>query len=258
MAKNPDPRKKERRRKRRRGFLYFIIASILTGAIAFFIADEPLPQGSAGDEAEVLTDKMLTAVNADAWDKISYISWTFRGDHKYVWDKKRHCARIEWSDVVVLLNLNTKEGSVWQTGQPLAGDALKVALGQAYEYWCNDSFWLNPVVKVRDPGTNRQIVDLDDGTQGLLVTYTSGGVTPGDSYLWTFSENGFPKAWKMWVDIAPIGGLEFSWEGWKQLPGGAWVSTLHQGAVFDIPVEGIVVGNSLSDFGLADDLFSNL
>jgi hypothetical protein len=68
---------------------------------------------------------------------------------------------------------------------------------------------------------------LKDGTQALLVTYTSGGDTPGDSYLWKLQPNGFPISFKMWVSIIPIGGIEASWDEWQVTESGAFLPARH-------------------------------
>ncbi|MEL6864257.1 MAG: hypothetical protein AAFP19_07560, partial [Bacteroidota bacterium] len=91
--------------------------------------------------------------------------------------------------------------------------------------------------------------------EGLLVSYSSGGVTPGDSYLWILDESGQPVAWKMWVSIIPIGGLEFSWEDWMELPTGAKIATMHKSSLLDLDMSNIKAGHSLLDLGFKQDPF---
>ena len=101
-------------------------------------------------------------------------------------------------------------------------------IDKALKNFNNDSFWLVAPYKVFDQGTQRAIVELKNGTNGLLVTYNSGGTTPGDSYLWILNENGFPSAYKMWVSIIPIGGLEASWDDWLVTQSGAFLPKSHK------------------------------
>ena len=112
------------------------------------------------------------------------------------------------------------------------------------------------MVKAFDPGTERSIVKLKDGREGLKVQYNTGGVTPGDSYVWFLDENGQPEAWKMWVSIIPLGGIENSWEGWQTLSTGAKISTTHTflGKKREF-LTGVKAGMNLSDFGLGEDPF---
>ena len=97
----------------------------------------------------------------------------------------------------------------------------------SWDFFNNDSFWLCAPYKVFDPGTARSIVTLNDGRKGLKITYTSGGTTPGDSYVWILDDNYTPIAVKMWVSILPIGGIEFTWENYIYLSSGAMIAQDH-------------------------------
>ena len=61
-----------------------------------------------------------------------------------------------------------------------------------------------------------------------MVSYDSGGVTPGDSYLWILDDTGLPTAYKMWVKIIPIGGINASWDNWMITESGAYLPTSHK------------------------------
>ena len=99
---------------------------------------------------------------------------------------------------------------------------------KAEAYFNNDSFWLVAPYKVFDSGVERRLVITEEGQETLLVTYTSGGTTPGDSYLWHLDTNGKPISYQMWVSILPIDGLEASWEGWITTESGAQLPTFHK------------------------------
>jgi len=238
------------------GLLFLVL--ILIALVAGLILHKPRPKVDPSPQADALARKMLAAVNAEAWDSTRWLRWTFLGQHDYIWDKDRHLVEVRWSDYRVLLDPNTTTGKAWKKGEALAGEALQKILNKALAFFFNDSFWLNPVVKAFDPGTRRGILPLKDGSQGLVVEYTSGGVTPGDAYLWILDDNHRPKAWRMWVSVLPIGGLENTWEGWMQLSTGAWIAPVHRTAIGTMKLSNIRGGMSLQDVELRDDPFSDL
>lgn len=210
-----------------------LLALVIGAFIAFQIMDEALPKGLEGEKAERLADKMLKSVNKRAWDSLEIISWSYMPDHNYTWYKRQDSVIVNWDDYTVYLNTKSIKGKAKSTASIAEGDTTNI-IQRAYEYFINDSFWLGAPFKVRDSGTKRGIVDYE-GKEALLVTYTSGGVTPGDSYLWILDEDYRPKAWKFWVAKIPVGGIEFSWEGWENI-NEAKISTFHNGP-FNINIE---------------------
>lgn len=207
--------------------LYALGGLVLTGFIAGLIAHESKPTGKTGPEAEALAQKMVASVNQAAWDTTGAISWNFGGRNDHLWDKARHFAQVSWGENRVLVDINKRTGVAYVNGEQVSGKKADKLVDKAWKAWVNDSFWLNPVVKAFDGGTSRSIVDLKDGQKGLMVSYSSGGATPGDSYLWILDEQCRPVAWKMWVKIIPIGGVRVPWENWTTLPTGAIVAQSH-------------------------------
>lgn len=226
-----------------------LLLLVIGVAVFYFFNNELRPRGIAGDKAEALAQKMLTAVNKPAWDSTHYVQWTFRDNHHYLWDKEQHLVQVKWDDMEVLLNPNDITGTVRQGGQPLIGEAADKAVQSAWSKFCNDSFWLLAPTKIYDPGVERSYVQLEDGREGLMVTYTSGGVTPGDSYLWLLDQTGLPASFKMWVSIIPVGGAEFTWEDWTELPTGAMVAKNHKGMV-EVPIRNVKAGQRLEEMGI--------
>lgn len=198
--------------------------------ISLFILHEPLPKGTSGPDADMLAEKMLTALNHQSYEKTRYLEWSFQnGANQYKWDKEAGKAIVKWDDYQVTLDLvNPEKSEAFQNEQILSSEDSEALVEKSVKNFNNDSFWLVAPYKVFDSGTKRSIVELEDGTQGLLITYTSGGSTPGDSYLWLLKENGFPKAYKMWVNIIPVGGLEASWDDWMVSESGAFLPKSHQ------------------------------
>lgn len=199
------------------------------GAILFAIYNEPLPSGIKSQNADALAMKMLTALHYDAFKETRFLEWSFaNGKHHYRWDRQIDTVFVAWSDYQVHLDLKAPSTSSVAKGKvPLDGEEREKLIKKATSYFNNDSFWLVAPFKIFDPGTERSIVTLKDGTQELLVTYTSGGDTPGDSYLWKLQPNGFPISFKMWVSIIPIGGVEASWDDWQIMESGAFLPSKH-------------------------------
>ncbi|MEM9142547.1 MAG: hypothetical protein AAGA86_06130 [Bacteroidota bacterium] len=208
-----------------------VFGILVLGLLLFLgIVHEPLPLGKSGPEAEALAQKMLKALNHEAFEQTRFLEWSFRnGAHRYQWDKYQGRVSVRWDKINVELDLNTPSRSdVRENGKPIRGLTKNAYVAKAQKLFNNDSFWLVAPFKVFDPGTSRSLVRFPDGEEALMVTYTSGGTTPGDSYLWLLNKNGFPNAYKMWVSILPIGGLEASWDDWIVTESGAFLPKSHE------------------------------
>lgn len=204
---------------------------LIMGVILFaWIKSEPLPKGKTGAEADALAQKMLAALNNEAYQQTRYLEWSFRGNKNYYrWDKELGFCHIRWDDYKVVLNLNNPEKSeATKSHKPLEKKEEKAIIEKALAFFNNDSFWLVAPYKVFDKGSERAVVTLENGKNGLLVTYGEGGSTPGDSYLWLLEDNNFPNAFKMWVGVIPIGGIEASWDKWLVTESGAFLPESHE------------------------------
>ena len=210
-------------------FAIFLLVMLVAFISFYFIKNESLPEGQTGSEADAMAQSMLKAMNEEAWNNTKEVSWTFRGAHDYTWDREENMVTVEWTDHAVILNPETQEGVVTVGGESINPENEKALITKAWDFYNNDSFWLAAPYKVFDPGTERSIVTVADGRKGLMVTYTSGGSTPGDSYVWILGEDNRPVACKMWTAIIPIGGIEFTWENYQTLSSGALVATQHLG-----------------------------
>lgn len=235
--------------------LSILILAIAVLAFSYFTS-KPLPVGQKGIQAELLTDKIQEAIHQKAWDTTAAVSFTFMGNHHYLWDKKRNLVQVQWDDKKVLYHTQTLEGIVYEHNIKLNNSEKTDAIKKANDYFNNDSFWLIAPFKLRDAGTTRSIV-MQDNKEALMVTYTSGGSTPGDSYVWIVDENHVPRAWRMWVSIVPIGGFETSWEDWTTFSNGLKVATKHKGLI-DLELKNIKTGQSIEEINKGINPFSEL
>ncbi|WP_397363077.1 hypothetical protein [Olleya sp. R77988] len=208
--------------------IFFTLPSLLFFGFVYFKYNEDLPIGNSTEQADVLAHKMLSALNVEAYNNTNYIEWTFKRKHHYKWNKKDNTCEVNWKEYKVDLNLNNPSKSiVYIHNFRIDNDKSEELIKKATNYFNNDSFWLVAPYKVFDKGVKRSIVKRNN-KDALLVTYTTGGTTPGDSYLWFLDDNYKPIKFKMWVDILPIGGLEASWSDWKTTTSGAQLPIHHK------------------------------
>lgn len=237
---------------------FFLLFLIVVGFIAVKVISEKEPKGQSGTQADQLANQVLQTLNKDAYDTIPYLQWEFfRAGQKYFWNKMDNQAIIEWADNKVIMDLDAVAGVSYAKGVKQEGDAHKALIDKAWSNWCNDSFWMIAPFKLFDPGTSREIVKLEDGRTGLKISYKSGGVTPGDVFLWELDKNSRPTGWKMWTSILPVKGIASAWSGWENHMG-AMLSTKHTLLGKEVTMKNVKAGQSTSDFGYNDNPFKEL
>ena len=202
-----------------------ILAVGIAIALYYYANNESLPTGKQGIEADALATKMLQAINHEAYTTTRFLEWSFRGKHAYKWDKQQHVVEVQWANIKAVLHTKTPEkNELFVDGELTKDEEL---IQKAIDYFNNDSFWLIAPHKVFEDGIERRLA-THNGKKALLITYTIGGSTPGDSYLWILDEDGLPTSYKMWVSIIPVGGMEATWEGWITTKSGTKLPTAHK------------------------------
>ena len=223
------------------GIIIFItLPSLLLFGFLYFKYNEDLPTGIQGVKADALAYKMLDALDYEAYKSTNHLEWTFKKRHRYIWDKTNNICEVFWKDYKVTLNLNDpSQSKVYVHNFKNESDMTKELIDKAIAYFNNDTFWLVAPYKVFDKGVQRRLVKTENNKDALLVTYTTGGSTPGDSYLWLLDDNGKPAAFKMWTSILPINGLEASWRDWTTTASGAQLPTFHKLMILGLEIDGI-------------------
>ncbi len=221
--------------------VFLTLPTLLLFAFMYLKYNEPLPEGIQGEKADALANNMLVALNHEKFEATDYIEFTFKNRHHYKWNKAENTCEVLWKQFKVKLDLNDQDNSkVFVAEQEYNGEEKQDYIQKALDYFNNDSFWLVAPYKVFDDGVERRLVKTEAGKQALLITYTSGGSTPGDSYLWHLDDNGMPNSFQMWVDILPIDGLEATWSDWTITETGAMLPTFHKFLFLGIELGDIV------------------
>lgn len=221
------------------GFLGILLVVFLTLKLIY---NEDVPQGISGKPADDLAFKILDAIHHKEFTEAHEIHWTFRGVNRYEWKLQQNMVDVYWDDYRVSYQTQYPDISIaFKNGVRLQrGTERDEAIAYAAQNFNNDSFWVIAPHKIMDPGTTRELIE-EDGKQKLLVTYTSGGSTPGDSYLWEVDANYQPIAFKMWVQIIPLDGIEAQWQNWEMTDGGFPLSRKRTLFGIEIPVTDLEV-----------------
>lgn len=216
--------------------------TILAIAFVYFSLNKKLPEGKTGPEADSFALRIQEAVKHDLYLDTDYIQWSFRNKHHYLWDRRQNTVKVQWEKHTAHLDLNAPHHS-FLANKDHTQKEVKELINTAQGYFNNDSFWIVAPHKLFDKGVTRSLITLDDDSKSLLVTYRSGGTTPGDSYLWKVDKNYLPTSFQMWVSIIPIGGIEATWEGWTITQSGAYLSQKHKLLGFNIPISNLKAWN---------------
>lgn len=245
-----------RTKKTARVLAVVLVALVVAGAVA----NEERPRtGTTGQKAERLTRLLEDETGVAGFEATKALSFRFMTGTRYLWDREREYVRIRFRGTEVQLPLRGGRGVFLDGGQPVTDHAARVALrDRAYRMFVNDSFWLHPFAAMRAPGVTRSVIDRD-GREALLVEYASGGVTPGDAYVYEPAHGEEPIRWAMFVSVLPIGGVALTWEGWVELPTGARIATRHGNGLVAVTMFTEVRGaRTMRELVGADDPFREL
>lgn len=171
--------------------------------LAFLASCTSIPDGQEGPAAEKRLDEMLAAVNVKAWEEnTAAISFHFRDKHDIFYDKRRGLMEASWGSGAderrVQWDKDWKKVEVRVAGKVIgAGPEFDDAVKKAAGAFVNDLFWFCPLFQLRSPGAKRML--LPDNS--LRVTFTSGGVTPGDSYVFRTGPDNLLSEMNLWVSV---------------------------------------------------------
>lgn len=184
------------------------------------------PQGVADEKSAELAALTLTAMGGrDNYNNTRYLSWNFFGARTHHWDKWTGRVRIKdpKNDVLILMNVNSKEGEVYEKGEKITDAAKRTEMLQkGYEWWINDSYWLVMPYKLRDPGVTLQYegeaqTEAGQAADVLVMTFEAVGVTPQNKYkIYIGKDDQLVRQWDFYstaTDAEPR--FKTPWDDWQ-------------------------------------------
>lgn len=180
----------------------------------------------AGSDARAMAiaDEVMAAMGGRAaWDKARVLCWNFFGRRSHVWDKQTGDYRLDEANKVVLMNLETGKGRVFEKGVELTDPvALETALKRTRSVWINDSYWLVMPYKLKDSGVTLSYAgegELEGGRKADLLELVFKGVgdTPDNRYrVFVARDTHLVERWQYFehrADTEPK--MDTPWTGWE-------------------------------------------
>lgn len=182
--------------------------------------------GTADARAQEIADRVMQRLGgAAAWEKLHYVTWNFFGRRRHVWDKWTGDLRIENGPRVILMNVNSGKGRVFESEIEVTTAAERDrALEQGRAMWINDAYWMFMPYKLRDPGVHLAYVGADklaaDGRAAdvLEMTFESVGLTPQNRYrVLVAQDTGLVEQWSYFENAAdPEPKFTQPWSRWQK------------------------------------------
>ncbi len=184
-------------------------------------AAEPGSDASAVTLAQSVLDHMG---GKTGWDAARVVRWDFMGRRRHWWELHSGNIRIEADKRLVLMNIGTQAGRVWQDGKELTGAEAQEALVLGHKWWVNDAYWMFMPYKLLDPGVTLRYVGerpMKDGRPADVLELTFGagiGYTPQNRYeVGVAKDTGLVEEWAFFKDAKDQEpGFVLPWHGWKK------------------------------------------
>ncbi len=214
-----------------------VVYALLAAAGAALQAAEPNPpaegfdlQGSDPQAIEIADRVMVELGGRQAWNESRFMTWSFFGQRRHLWDKQTGDIRIEGADreterpYLILMNLYEKQGRAWKDGAPVTDpDELAEMLEHGESVWINDSYWMFMPYKLKDSGVTLKYLGTGQMLDGrpaeiLQLTFEAVGRTPQNKYLvYVAADSGLVEQWDYYADATDEEpGFSSPWHNWQR------------------------------------------
>lgn len=190
----------------------------------FLLCCSSLPVGSEGPAAESLAAKMLAGAAYEKWqNNTAAVSFNYREREDIFWDKKRGLAEVTFKKNRIQFRTDNYQSLCFSEEKPVDGEACSELTATAIKKFVNDTYWLNPAFHIKSPGAKWKTVE----DTKLMVQYESGGVTPGDAYIFTLDDEGKIINMQTWASTIFIKGTHIPFSGYITTETGVPIATNH-------------------------------
>lgn len=206
---------------------HLIAAVVVLQAWALTAETNPALPGfdEAGSDPRAIeiADAVMERLGGRAnWDATRYLTWRFFGKRLHVWDKWTGDLRFEQGNLVVLMNIHSREGRAWNGQQIVDADSLAARLDDAYRAWINDSYWVVMPYKPKDSEVTLRHKGSGETVSGLSceileLSFTDVGVTPQNKYdVYVDSQEHLVRQWAFYGNAEDEEPRFVSpWSNWK-------------------------------------------
>ena len=215
-------------------------------------------EGTGDPKALEVAEQLMDALGGRAsWDGTQFIKFRFiRGefDVTLTWDKWTGRYRLDATTedgrpYVVLMNIETREGTAYVDGSALAGEENDALVGRAAGIWKGETYWFLMPFKLRDPGVvlRHEGEETADGVTYDIVHVSFDGPDMRADQFWVYvnQETHLMDKWRFRLEQGAEGA--FWWRNWERY-GPLLVSTLRENdAGVTIRMQEIVVTNTMPD-----------
>ena len=246
------------------GFQHCVVAACAVLALA------AAPMPAAGQEAEAeeagtgdpkaleVAEQLMDAMGGRAnWDGTQFIKFRFiRGefDVTLTWDKWTGRYRLDATTedgqpYVVLMNIETREGTAYVDGRALAGEENDALVRRAAGIWKGETYWFLMPYKLRDPGVvlRHEGEETADGATYDVVHVSFDGPDMRADQFWAYVNQETHLMDKFRYRLAQGAEGEFWWRNWER-HGSLLLSALRENAAgATIRMEEIVATNTMPD-----------
>ena len=199
---------------------------ILFSFLFFFLILLHVSGQTQPEKAKTIAGGVISAMGgSENFASVKYISWTFFGYRRIIWDKMNSRVRVDYLNkkLSIITDLNDDTTKLYMNDVEITQpDSLKKYGFKGKKIWANDSYWLLMPFKLLDNGVNLDFVKdtvlNNSETSVIQLTFNQVGFTPENKY-WVYVDNktNYVIQWDYYREYSDtVPEFSNSWGGYKK------------------------------------------